>query len=75
MGKAVMGKAAASGKEAKFASMFGGGGSRGGKGKGRQNSAIWNLAKKTIGDKKDVVKEGDNDDQIIDEEEWKELQD
>jgi hypothetical protein len=66
-----MGKAAASGNEAKFVSMLGGGKNKGGK----RNSAIWNLAKKTIGDKKDVVKEGDNDDQIIDEEEWKELQD
>ncbi|GMI43884.1 hypothetical protein TrCOL_g9132 [Triparma columacea] len=71
LGKAVIGKAAASGNEAKFVSMLGGGKNKGGK----RNSAIWNLAKKTIGDKKDVVKEGDNDDQIIDEEEWKELQD
>ena len=72
MSKAVGDKAEADGKTAKFASILGG---RKRGGKGRQNSAIWNLAKKTLGDKKDVVKEGDFDDEIIDEEEWKELQD
>eukprot|EP00520_Triparma_pacifica_P006966 CAMPEP_0118663236 /NCGR_PEP_ID=MMETSP0785-20121206/17300_1 /TAXON_ID=91992 /ORGANISM="Bolidomonas pacifica, Strain CCMP 1866" /LENGTH=444 /DNA_ID=CAMNT_0006556919 /DNA_START=138 /DNA_END=1469 /DNA_ORIENTATION=- len=71
MSKAVGDKAEADGKTAKFASILGGS-KRGGK--GRQNSAIWNLAKKTLGDKKDVVKEGDFDDEVIDEEEWKELQ-
>lgn len=67
MSKAVKDKA---GPESKIVGMLGGK-----KGGGKRQSAIWNLAKKTLGDMKDVVKEGDVEDQLIKEDEWRELQD
>ncbi|GMI39397.1 hypothetical protein TeGR_g7940, partial [Tetraparma gracilis] len=40
----------------------------------KRQSAVWGLAKKSLAATKGVVAEGDNDDQIVGEDEWDELQ-
>ena len=40
----------------------------------KKQSAVWNLAKKTLEARKGTVQDDDAMDQIIDEEEWDELQ-